>query len=87
MQPHRAAGAAAADSLLSSLSLLNDLFNFDAGIYHFLILTHHPNTSPSAEREVGEKERDKHIFSERIVERNAIEFGCFFMRQPLLCAG
>lgn len=72
---------------MSLFSLLHDLFHFDAGIFHFLILTHDPNTSPNAESEEREKERDKHIFSECIVERNAIEFGCFFMSQPLLCAG
>ncbi|TKS73857.1 hypothetical protein D9C73_007938 [Collichthys lucidus] len=45
------------------------------GIFHFLILTHDPNTSPNVESEEREKERDKHIFSECIVERNAIEIG------------
>ena len=40
-----------------------------------IILIHHPTLKEKRERE---KERDKHIFSERIVERNAIEFGCFF---------
>ena len=45
-----------------------------------IILIHHPAVHE-------EREREQQIFSECIVERNAIEFGCFFMCQPLLCAG